>query len=33
MVGAAEDTGRAKQAWSQVLDVASRPMRRQASPT
>ncbi|MCP3379314.1 methyl-accepting chemotaxis protein [Bradyrhizobium sp. CCGUVB4N] len=25
MVGAAEDTGRAKQAWSQVLDVAARP--------
>ncbi|QQO34678.1 HAMP domain-containing protein [Bradyrhizobium diazoefficiens] len=25
MVGAAEDTGRSKQAWSQVLDVAGRP--------
>lgn len=25
MVGAAEDTGRAKQAWSQVLDIAARP--------
>ncbi|MET4260094.1 methyl-accepting chemotaxis protein [Bradyrhizobium sp. S3.12.5] len=25
MVGAAEDTGRSKQAWSQVLEVAARP--------